>query len=148
MSNKSRDVSGRLAGNFTRLTTIGVEDGDGRGVELGGAATLFFAKNWSASLGYAGDIRSGDILMAHLGIWSRQDPWAPAVLAPLITGLKARGLCFATLRELAHASGVAAAFLAVVLIGVVVFVLVGKLRDDYEDLQHKLLLQALDVALA
>ena len=45
------------------------------------------------------DIRSGDILMAHLGIWSRQDPWAPAVLEPLITGLKARGFCFATLRE-------------------------------------------------
>jgi peptidoglycan/xylan/chitin deacetylase (PgdA/CDA1 family) len=44
-------------------------------------------------------IRPGDILMAHLGIWSRQDPWAPAVLEPLIVGLKARGLCFATLRE-------------------------------------------------
>ncbi len=45
------------------------------------------------------DIRSGDILLAHLGIWSRQDPWAPAVLEPLITGLKARGFCFQTLRE-------------------------------------------------
>ncbi|HTP70588.1 MAG TPA: polysaccharide deacetylase family protein [Burkholderiaceae bacterium] len=45
------------------------------------------------------DIRAGDILLAHLGIWSRQDPWAPAVLEPLISGLKARGLCFATLRE-------------------------------------------------
>ena len=45
------------------------------------------------------DIRPGDILLAHLGIWSRQDPWAPAVLEPLITGLKARGMCFATLRE-------------------------------------------------
>lgn len=44
-------------------------------------------------------IRAGDILMAHLGIWSRQDPWAPAVLEPLIEGLKARGLCFATLAE-------------------------------------------------
>lgn len=44
-------------------------------------------------------IRPGDILMAHLGIWSRQDPWAPAVLEPLIVGLKARGLCFVTLRE-------------------------------------------------
>ncbi len=44
-------------------------------------------------------IRSGDILMAHLGIWSRKDPWAPAVLEPLITGLKARGFCFQTLRE-------------------------------------------------
>jgi len=45
------------------------------------------------------DIRPGDILLAHLGIWSRQDPWAPAVLEPLIVGLKARGLCFATLRD-------------------------------------------------
>jgi peptidoglycan/xylan/chitin deacetylase (PgdA/CDA1 family) len=45
------------------------------------------------------DIQAGDILVAHLGIWSRKDPWAPAVLEPLIVGLKARGLCFATLRE-------------------------------------------------
>ncbi len=45
------------------------------------------------------DIRAGDILLAHLGIWSRQEPWAPAVLEPLITGLKAKGLCFATLRD-------------------------------------------------
>lgn len=44
-------------------------------------------------------IRSGDILMAHLGIWSRHDPWAPAVLEPLIQGLKARGFCFKTMRE-------------------------------------------------
>ena len=43
------------------------------------------------------DIRSGDILMAHLGIWSRKDAWAPAVLEPLIVGLKERGFCFATL---------------------------------------------------
>lgn len=45
------------------------------------------------------EIRSGDILMAHLGIWSRKDPWAPAVLEPLLVGLKARGFCFQTLRE-------------------------------------------------
>jgi peptidoglycan-N-acetylmuramic acid deacetylase len=45
------------------------------------------------------DIKPGDILLAHLGIWSRQDTWAPAVLEPLIVGLKARGLCFAPLRE-------------------------------------------------
>lgn len=44
-------------------------------------------------------VRAGDILLMHLGIWSRQDPWAPAVLEPLIVGLKAKGLCFATLRE-------------------------------------------------
>ena len=45
------------------------------------------------------DIRAGDILVAHLGIWQRKDAWAPAVLEPLIAGLKARGLCFETLRE-------------------------------------------------
>ena len=45
------------------------------------------------------EVKGGDILVAHLGIWSRKDPWAPAVLEPLITGLKSRGLCFATLRE-------------------------------------------------
>ena len=44
-------------------------------------------------------IRDGDILLAHLGIWSRKDPWAPAVLEPLIKGLKERGLCFRTLSE-------------------------------------------------
>ena len=45
------------------------------------------------------DIRPGDILLAHLGIWSRKDPWAPADLEPLIVGLKAKGFCFATLRD-------------------------------------------------
>ena len=45
------------------------------------------------------NIRSGDILVAHLGIWSRQDPWAPAVLEPLILGLKEKGFCFASLRQ-------------------------------------------------
>ncbi len=45
------------------------------------------------------DVKAGDILVAHLGIWSRRDAWAPAVLEPLIVGLKARGLCFATLRD-------------------------------------------------
>ncbi|MWL87613.1 polysaccharide deacetylase family protein [Cupriavidus sp. SW-Y-13] len=45
------------------------------------------------------DLRDGDITMAHLGIWSRKDPWAPAVLEPLITGLEKKGFCFATLRE-------------------------------------------------
>jgi peptidoglycan-N-acetylmuramic acid deacetylase len=43
-------------------------------------------------------IRPGDILLMHLGIWSRQEPWAPAVLEPLIVGLQARGMCFATLK--------------------------------------------------
>ncbi len=44
-------------------------------------------------------IRPGDVLLAHLGIWSRKDPWAPAVLEPLITGLQQKGFCFATLAE-------------------------------------------------
>ena len=45
------------------------------------------------------NIKAGDVLLAHLGIWSRQDAWAPAVLEPLIAGLKAKGLCFVPLRE-------------------------------------------------
>ena len=45
------------------------------------------------------ELRDGDIFLAHMGIWSRQDPWAPANLEPLIVGLKAKGFCFATLRD-------------------------------------------------
>jgi peptidoglycan/xylan/chitin deacetylase (PgdA/CDA1 family) len=45
------------------------------------------------------DVRAGDILLAHLGIWSRKDAWAPAVLEPLIVGLKDKGFCFETLRQ-------------------------------------------------
>jgi peptidoglycan/xylan/chitin deacetylase (PgdA/CDA1 family) len=45
------------------------------------------------------NVRAGDILLAHLGIWSRKDPWAPAVLEPLVAGLKERGFTFRTLRE-------------------------------------------------
>lgn len=44
-------------------------------------------------------LRSGDITMAHLGIWSRKDPWAPAVLEPMIIGLKKKGFCFATIES-------------------------------------------------
>jgi len=43
-------------------------------------------------------IKTGDIVMAHLGIWSRHDPFAP-MLDPLLDGLAARGHCFPTLRE-------------------------------------------------
>ncbi len=45
------------------------------------------------------NIRQGDILLAHLGIWSRKDPWAPEVLEPLIEGLKRKGFCFSTLKD-------------------------------------------------
>lgn len=40
------------------------------------------------------DIRDGDVLMMHLGIWSRREPFAP-MLDPLIAGLKQQGFCFA-----------------------------------------------------
>jgi hypothetical protein len=65
ISSGDRNVSGKLANNVTRSTVISVEDGDGRGVEVGGAASLIFAKNWSATLGYTGDIRSGDQLASR-----------------------------------------------------------------------------------
>ena len=45
-----------------------------------------------------GNLRDGDILMAHLGIWSRKDPFWPT-LDPLIAQLKAKGFCFATIPE-------------------------------------------------
>jgi peptidoglycan/xylan/chitin deacetylase (PgdA/CDA1 family) len=44
------------------------------------------------------NIKGGDILVMHTGIWSRKDPFAP-MLDPLVAGLKARGLCFATLPQ-------------------------------------------------
>ena len=44
-------------------------------------------------------VRPGDVLAAHLGVWSREVPQVPAGLEPLITGLKAQGFCFQTLRE-------------------------------------------------
>ena len=42
------------------------------------------------------NLKDGDIVMAHLGIWSRKDPFAPA-LDELLGELEARGFCFATL---------------------------------------------------
>jgi peptidoglycan/xylan/chitin deacetylase (PgdA/CDA1 family) len=42
------------------------------------------------------NLRDGDVLMMHLGIWSRREPFAPA-LGPLLAGLGERGFCFATL---------------------------------------------------
>jgi len=44
------------------------------------------------------EIRDGDVLMAHLGIWSRSEVWAPT-LEPLIAGLIERGFCFKPLTE-------------------------------------------------
>lgn len=60
LGNKERALVGQLADNFTRPTTLLLEDGDGDGVELGGAATLFLNAQWSASLGYGIDIRSAE----------------------------------------------------------------------------------------
>ena len=44
------------------------------------------------------DIKDGDILLWHLGIWSRKDPLYHH-LHELIGGLKAKGLCFARITE-------------------------------------------------
>jgi peptidoglycan/xylan/chitin deacetylase (PgdA/CDA1 family) len=43
-------------------------------------------------------IRGGDILMMHLGIWSRKERFAD-VFEPLIVGLQDKGFCFATLLD-------------------------------------------------
>ncbi len=42
------------------------------------------------------NIKNGDILLWHLGIWSRKEPLYPQ-LDTLIVGLKKRGFCFATI---------------------------------------------------
>jgi peptidoglycan/xylan/chitin deacetylase (PgdA/CDA1 family) len=44
------------------------------------------------------DLRNGDVMVMHLGIWSRKEPFVE-VFEPLVSGLKARGFCFATLAE-------------------------------------------------
>jgi peptidoglycan/xylan/chitin deacetylase (PgdA/CDA1 family) len=43
-------------------------------------------------------VKDGDVLLMHLGIWSRQDPFAP-MLDELLVRLKGRGFCFATVLE-------------------------------------------------
>lgn len=59
--------------------------GDDRPVALGSNQQL---------LGRAlASIKSGDIILMHLGIWSRSTPLAP-VLPQLISGLQQRGFCF------------------------------------------------------
>ncbi|MYM39113.1 polysaccharide deacetylase family protein [Pseudoduganella sp. CY13W] len=45
------------------------------------------------------ELRAGDVVLIHMGIWSRKDAWAPANLEPLIKGLSQKGYCFATLRD-------------------------------------------------
>jgi len=40
-------------------------------------------------------LKDGDIVLMHLGIWSRKDPFAP-MLDELLARLKGRGFCFAT----------------------------------------------------
>ena len=42
------------------------------------------------------NLKNGDILMMHTGIWSRKDPFAP-MLDPLLSGLIAEGFCFSTI---------------------------------------------------
>jgi peptidoglycan/xylan/chitin deacetylase (PgdA/CDA1 family) len=44
------------------------------------------------------DLKDGDVMVMHLGIWSRKDPFWP-MLDPLLTQLKAKGFCFATIPE-------------------------------------------------
>jgi peptidoglycan/xylan/chitin deacetylase (PgdA/CDA1 family) len=44
------------------------------------------------------DIKDGDILLWHLGIWSRKDALYPR-LDDLIAGLKSKGMCFARISD-------------------------------------------------
>jgi peptidoglycan/xylan/chitin deacetylase (PgdA/CDA1 family) len=90
-------VSGRLlaAGKACGYTHFGWAPAGFSGDETSSAA---FPNRVLLERALAG-LKDGDIFLAHLGIWSRKDPWAPAVLEPLITGLRRKGMCFATLRE-------------------------------------------------
>lgn len=44
-------------------------------------------------------VRPGDVLLAHLGVWSREVPQVPVGLDAFITGLKAQGFCFAAVSD-------------------------------------------------
>ncbi|HJU70222.1 MAG TPA: polysaccharide deacetylase family protein [Paucimonas sp.] len=118
------DELNRVAQRFTELTGAKLDPfwraPGGRltpKLKSAGKACGYAHVGWSAA-GFSGDelpsenwpnkillkralngLKDGDIFLAHLGIWSRKDPWAPAVLDPLIAGLKTKGFCFATLRE-------------------------------------------------
>jgi outer membrane lipase/esterase len=67
-TDKTRNVAGQLANNFTPPTTVSITDGDGKGVSLGAAATLFLSKKWSLTVGYTGDIRQRDKLASRVGL--------------------------------------------------------------------------------
>jgi uncharacterized protein YhjY with autotransporter beta-barrel domain len=68
LGNGNRTVAGKLANNYTRRTAVAVEDGDGQGVEAGGALTIAVARNWSAAAGYAADLRSGDKVASRVSL--------------------------------------------------------------------------------
>jgi peptidoglycan/xylan/chitin deacetylase (PgdA/CDA1 family) len=42
------------------------------------------------------NLRDGDVMVMHLGIWSRKEAYWP-MLDPLLTGLEAKGFCFDTI---------------------------------------------------
>jgi peptidoglycan/xylan/chitin deacetylase (PgdA/CDA1 family) len=42
------------------------------------------------------NLRDGNVMMMHLGIWSRKEAYWP-MLDPLLTGLEAKGFCFDTI---------------------------------------------------
>ena len=44
------------------------------------------------------NLKAGDVVLMHLGIWSRKDPLA-TILDPLIADLETKGHCFRTLRD-------------------------------------------------
>lgn len=60
LGSRDRTVSGRLADNFTRITSISLADGDGRGVALSLGATLALTKILDLTLNYTADVRDRD----------------------------------------------------------------------------------------
>ena len=113
-----RDYTLAISNLQFKVTEWGAPDGHTSPNTLAAAKACGYAHVGWAKAGFTGDetaserfpnavllkgmldnIKDGDIVMGHMGIWSRKDPWMPANLEPLIVGLQQKGFCFATLRE-------------------------------------------------
>lgn len=57
---RTRNVTGKLADNFTLPATVAIEDGAGTGVELGVGAMLALSQRLQVALGYSAELRESD----------------------------------------------------------------------------------------
>ncbi|MFZ6757808.1 polysaccharide deacetylase family protein [Undibacterium sp. Ji50W] len=106
LTGKKLDPLWRAPGG--KLTPVLLKAGQACGYQHVGWAPAGFSGDELSSEKYSNpmllkraldQLRDGDIFVAHMGIWSRKQPWAPENLEPLINGLEQKAFCFATLRE-------------------------------------------------